>query len=191
MFMATETELAPWTRDDLARFPNDGNRYEVLDGELLVTPQANPDHQVVAARLIVQLYAYCESTRAGTVVGPAAVIFGRSELQPDVEVIPIYPLPSGKKWVEHPYPALAIEVLSPFSVSRNRDLDLKRHAYLRLGIADYWVIDTEKRCAHVWSPRGGAVQESIVTDMLRWAPRADLAPFEITIEQLLGPHTPA
>src|SRR5689334_17773334 len=44
----------PWTRADLARLPDDGNRYEVLDGELLVTPQANPPHQRWAALLLVQ-----------------------------------------------------------------------------------------------------------------------------------------
>ena len=180
--MAIKT--ARWTRHDLERFPRDGNRYEVLDGELLVTPQASPDHQVVAARLFVALYSYCKTHRAGLAVGPGAVIFGKNELQPDIEVFGDNSYRPGRTWNELPYPILVVEVLSPFAVSRRRDLDTKREAYLRLGIPEYWVVDIDQRHVHVWS---SGRDEAIVSDLLRWTPNAAIAPFELPLDQLFGP----
>jgi Uma2 family endonuclease len=175
---------ARWTKEDLERFPRDGNRYEVLDGELLVTPQAELDHQVVAARLFSALYAYCMERGVGSAVGPAAVRWGKNELQPDIEVIPGYKFGTGQTWDTAPRPNLVVEVLSPFAASRFRDLDAKRKAYLRLGIPEYWVVDLEHRRVHVWS---GGHDEAVVTDALRWNPNPDVAPFELPLEQLFGP----
>jgi Uma2 family endonuclease len=182
VFMATK--CARWTREDLERFPSDGNRYEVLDGELLVTPQASLDHQVVAARLANALYAYCNAHGVGLAVGPAAVRWGKNELQPDIEVIPDYRFGAGQTWETAPRPILVVEVLSPFSVSRGRDLDAKRKAYLRLGIAEYWVVDHERRRVHVWSARR---RERIVTDVLRWNPNPSVTPFELPCDRPFGP----
>lgn len=81
----------PWTSADLARFPNDGNRYEVLNGELLVTPQANLSHQHFAMVLAMRLAPYCKRHSPGLVVAPSAVPKGKSELQPDVQVVPCTP----------------------------------------------------------------------------------------------------
>src|SRR6185369_2826864 len=77
--------IRPWTRADLARLPDDGNRYEVLDGALLVTPQASLPHQRVAFRLAVAIDAYTARHGVAHVVGPGAVPFGANELQPDVQ----------------------------------------------------------------------------------------------------------
>jgi Uma2 family endonuclease len=180
--MAIET--ASWTREDLERFPRDGNRYEVLDGELLVTPQAAADHQYVSLRLGAALYNYCNSHGTGLAMGPGAVIFGKSELQPDLEVLPAGLHLRGKKWEALPYPTLAVEILSPFSASRARDLDTKRKAYLELGIPVYWVVDLDKRCVHVWS-NGRA--ETIVTDVLHWHPDPAIVAFRLPLDELFGP----
>jgi Uma2 family endonuclease len=182
VFMATKN--ARWTRVDLDRFPRDGNRYEVLDGELLVTPQSSPDHQHVGGNLFGALFLYFKEHPVGVVMGPGAVIFGDNELQPDLEVLPPDSMRPGAKWTELPCPLFVIEVLSPFAAARRRDLDVKRIAYLKLGVPDYWVIDTEKRQAHVWSG-GRAVR--IVTDVLRWQPDHAVVPFEVSLEELFGP----
>ncbi len=183
MFMAIET--ARWTRADLARFPDDGNRYEVLDGELLVTPQAAPDHQGDAVELAFALGSYCRQRGIGAIASPGAVVFGKNELQPDLLVIPGIARAAGKKWEELPLPVLVVEILSStWNSSRSRDLNVKRHAYLRLGIETYWVIDPPNRCVHVWTQ--GAKQEVVVTDVLRWQPNPEIAPFEITVGELIG-----
>lgn len=182
VFMAIKT--ARWARADLERFPRDGNRYEVLDGELLVTPQAAFDHQGVSMRLAFALHGYCSAHGVGVTVGPGAVIFGENELQPDIEVVGGVSFPTQKTWEDLPYPILAVEILSPFSASRRRDLNTKRLAYLKLGIAEYWVVDLDKRCVHVWST-GHA--EAIVMDALTWRPSPALPAFELALDDLFGP----
>src|SRR5579862_9510550 len=102
----------PWTRADLARLPDDGNRYEVLDGQLLVTPQASFPHQYAASELIAALGVYCRQHALGVVVGPGAVPFGKNELEPDVEVVPVAPRDITDTWDDAPRPILVIEVLS-------------------------------------------------------------------------------
>src|SRR5690242_13970272 len=128
MLMVSARNAARWTREDLARLPNDGNRYEVLDGKLLVTPQASFPHQFAAMRLIRILGDYCERHGLGVAVGPAALILGKDELQPDVEVVPLSPDKVNRKWIDVPIPILAIEILS--AATRRRDLVDKRLAYL-------------------------------------------------------------
>jgi Uma2 family endonuclease len=110
--MQTAIKTRPWTRADLARLPDDGNRYEVLDGELLVTPQASVSHQRIAIELSMALEQYCARHSIGFVVGPGAVPFGKNELQPDVQVIPGPPPPAKTKWTALPLPLLVVEILS-------------------------------------------------------------------------------
>ena len=171
----------PWTRADLARFPNDGNRYEVLDGALLVTPQAAFGHQEVVMRLLVPLRAYCERHGIGVVVGPGAVPQGTSELQPDIQVIP-GPVALDANWAELPLPLLVVEVLS--DSTRVRDLGVKRDAYLRWGIPAYWVVDPVARS--VLTVRAGADAPVEHGDVLRWTPREGMAPFECEVAALFA-----
>lgn len=179
MRMATKTR--PWTRADLDRLPDDGNRYEVLDGVLLVTPQAAFDHQQAATSLAARLLAYCESHGIGTVVAPGAVPRGKSELQPDVQVIP-GPRPTrGAKWTALPTPILVVEVLS--DSTRSRDLILKREAYERWQIPEYWIVDPEARVITVARPGEEDLQ---AIDRLEWRPAAQLAPLVIDVRALFG-----
>ena len=183
MHMAPRATRSPrtraWTRADLARLPDDGNRYEVLDGALLVTPQAAFGHQEIATRLVVALSAYCTAHGIGVVVAPGAVPHDQSELQPDVQVIPGRP-PRGATWTSLPRPILVIEVLSD-STSR-RDLGIKRDAYLRWGIPEYWAVDLEARRVHVFRPAGG--EGEVVEHTLLWHPVPAHAPFELRLAAL-------
>ena len=181
MHMATKTRR--WVRADLEQLPNDGNRYEVLDGELFVTPQAAFRHQRIARRLMVALQAYCDLHSIGEVVGPGTVVLGDSELQPDVQIVPGLLAEGDYKWQELPLPSLVVEVLS--DSSERRDLGKKREAYLRMNIPTYWVIDADQRRALVWTP--ASAEPITITDVIRWLPRASLPPLEISLETLVGP----
>ena len=181
MHMATTTRR--WTRADLASLPDDGNRYEVLDGELLVTPQASYDHQRVAARLMLALGLYCERHGLGEVVGPGAVVFDANELQPDVQVVPGARVTRGAHWKSLPVPSLAIEILS--DSTSQRDLGKKRDAYRRIDIPAYWVVDPDQRHVLVWTR--ASEQPVTVTDLLRWKPSADVPPLEISLDSILPP----
>ncbi len=179
MNMAISTRR--WTRADLADLPDDGNRYEVLDGKLLVTPQASMPHQAIAMRLSAALLPYVAHHALGTVMGPGAVMFGDEELQPDVLVVPLDFDRIPEKWTSAPHPIFVAEVLS--RSTRRRDLRDKPVAYQGLTIPDYWVIDRFERRALVWTL--GASEPAIVTTELRWQPRGDVEPLVIPLAELL------
>jgi Uma2 family endonuclease len=168
-----------WTRADLERFPIDGIRYEVLNGKLFVTPLPSIPHQVVAMRLAVQIAAYCDRHQLGFATAPGAVPKGESELQPDISVIFGHGMWDTEDWARLPKPALVVEVLSPST--QHRDRGVKREAYLRWGIPEYWIVDTEKRDVTV--VRLGREDERVV-DTLRWQPRADLPALQFSLAGL-------
>ncbi len=182
--MLMATELRGWSRTELDRFPDDGNRYEVLDGELFVTPQAAPDHQFIATRIVRPLADYCDLHALGEVAGPGAVVWDDNELQPDVEVIPgTRESHRVKKWEVLPFPLLVVEVLS--ASTRARDRGKKRAAYARLGIDTYWIVDLENRSIETWTD--GSSVRTLVTGVLRWSPRAGVPPLEIDFDKIFGP----
>ena len=178
MHMATKTQS--WTRSDLARLPDDGNRYEVLDGQLYVTPLPAFPHQAIAMRLGALLLTYVDRHRLGIVVGPGSVIVGDDELQPDVAVFPVTAPRLGQKWKALPRPLLVVEVLS--HTTRRRDLEFKRRAYQAWRIPTYWVIDRFEPRALVWSPTDAA--STIVTDALRWRPRQDVDALVVSLADI-------
>ena len=172
-----------WTRAHLERLPRDGNRYEVLDGALLVTPQARLSHQGIAAALIRSLDPYCAANGLGIALGPGAVIWDDNELQPDIEVLPMsHEQVLTGTWETVPLPRLVIEILSPDSA--RHDLHRKRAAYLALGIPEYWVVDGEAKRVLVFRP--GQAEPRVVTDVLTWAPRESLAPLSIELRTIVG-----
>ncbi|MEX2181725.1 MAG: Uma2 family endonuclease [Gemmatimonadaceae bacterium] len=175
--MATATR--PWTRADLDRFPDDGNRYEVLDGELLVTPSPSRTHQIVALRLARILGDYCDHYRIGYVMAPGAAPRGKSELQPDILATVDPTRPIDARWDETEPVGLVVEVLSPGS--RAHDQVTKRAAYRRWGFPEYWVVDTDARAVTV--ARQGH-RDRRVTDTLRWQPKPDVPPLVIGVERL-------
>jgi Uma2 family endonuclease len=127
----------PFTVSDLDRMPDDGHRYELLDGTLIVSPAPGPPHQRVAAVLVVLLELACPEDlvvfpNVGVRIGP------RSALEPDVVVARPADI-SGARLARPPL--LVAEILSPDSALR--DLNLKKAAYERFGIPSYWVIDPD------------------------------------------------
>jgi Uma2 family endonuclease len=127
----------PFTVDDLDRMPDDGHRYELLDGALIVSPAPGPPHQRAAVMLAHFLELACP---AEIVVFPnVSVRLGAgSALEPDVVVA--RPADVSGARLARP-PLLVAEVLSPDSALR--DLNLKMAAYERFGVPSYWVVDPE------------------------------------------------
>lgn len=124
-----------WTADDLETLPEDGLRYEIIDGLLFVSPSPIPLHQRIAFRVARLLDDVCP---AGHEVLPAPVDWRVDEhtvVEPDVVVVP---LPSGKtRFVERPL--VAVEVLS--RSSRRIDRTVKFDVFEGAGVPQYWVID--------------------------------------------------
>lgn len=124
---------------DLEATPDDGNRYEILDGTLQVTPPPSPLHQRVSRRLQRQLEAYFEARSLGEVFNaPIGVVLAPHDIvQPDLVVVTEPGLISNRA-IEGP-PLLAVEILSPSTRSHDRVAKFARYA--RLGIPHYWMVD--------------------------------------------------
>lgn len=150
-----------YTVDDLERFPDDGNRYELLDGLLLVTPAPRAVHQVVVSRIQARLtIAVGESAY---VVGPGAIsVPPGTQLQPDILVYPSRFSPT-TDWVKIDEHWLAVEVLS--RSSRMYDREFKRDAYFALGVREVWLVDLRELAIEVCHRRGAG---EIVRDTLEW-----------------------
>lgn len=127
-----------WTVDDLAQLPDDGLRYELVDGVLLVSPSPLVPHQLGLAGLLAQLTAAAPADLR-VLPAPLDITFSRTRLlQPDIVVLDVSQL-SGPK-VEG-VPLLAVEVLSPST--RATDLTLKRYVLEQAGVPSYWLFDVE------------------------------------------------
>ena len=126
----------PFTVDDLEAMPDDGNRYELIDGMLLVTPAPGWPHQEMGAELFFQLRLQ-HPPDVRVLPAPFAVRTAfDSEVQPDVFVARYVDMTDKNLPVA---PLLAVEVLSPST--RLKDRNLKKAFYERIGVASYWILD--------------------------------------------------
>jgi Uma2 family endonuclease len=153
-----------FTIEMLDDFPDDGSRYELLEGTLLVTPAPSWDHQVIATRLAVLLANALGSDAQAVAVG-AIQRGNNTQLQPDILVVPPGYGPTANWRQIHGW-WLAVEVMSPSS--RIYDREVKRAAYLALGVQEYWLVDLRARTIEVWAP--GKSTSRIVTELLTWRP---------------------
>jgi Uma2 family endonuclease len=161
--MAMAISLPQYTVDDLDRFPDDGNRYELLDGVLLVTPAPAAVHQLIANRIQVDLSNALMKTGHAHIVGPGVVVRRpKTQLQPDVLVYPsrFPPTTDWKKVNEH---WLAVEIFS--RSSRFYDREYKRDAYFKLGVQQVWLVDWRERVVEVCKAIGKTRR---VRDVIRW-----------------------
>ena len=151
----TSIPVEDWfTADDLDSLPDDGNRYELLDGQLLVTPSPRVVHQVVSLELALLLR---QSLPAGLrlLTAPMDVRFGpKRQLQPDLLVIRDEGLDAVR--VES-VPLLVVEILS--AGTRSRDQVTKRRAYEQEGVASYWIVDPTRPALTALELRDGAYVE--------------------------------
>ena len=145
-------------------------RYELIGGELLVTPAPGGVHQIALVELIVMLNAYLERAKIGVVVSSPADLELRSGTitPPDVVVIPANSVAADDdlRWSDVKSLLLAIEIISPSSVRTDRVE--KRDFYLDVGVPEYWVVDVDARMIERWTP----TQERpvIVRAELTWSP---------------------
>lgn len=143
-----------FTAADLERMPEDGNRYEIIDGALIVTPSPAIPHQRVVGNLHVVLRE-AVSQEYEVMLAPLDVTVSEiTVLQPDLLVATRVAL-AGRTMVG--LPVLAVEVLSPST--RLIDLNLKKAAFERAGVASYLVVDPDVPSAVVWELRRGGFVE--------------------------------
>ena len=173
-----------YSADMVRALPDDGNRYEAVHGELLVTPAPRPMHQLVLERLRTELAIYLRTHPAGVLLSaPADLSWSPDTLvQPDVFVV----APEEARhldWARMKTLLLAVEVLSPSTARYDRFT--KRRLYQEVGVAQYWIVDPETRTVEVWTP--GDTFPSTRDSTLVWHPAGAVEPFTLTLETLFRP----
>jgi Uma2 family endonuclease len=127
----------PFTVEELDRLPDDGRRYELLDGVLVVSPRPTTVHQVVEGRLWGVLSSACPEDLV-VVPEPALQLSASREFAPDLVVVPIDDVGGAK--ITSP-PLLVVEIRSPSTAII--DLNRKKTAYERFGVPSYWIVDPD------------------------------------------------
>jgi len=138
------------TYEDLASISDETKRYEILDGELAVTPSPATRHQLVSANLGTLLYTYVRENRLGHVLyAPMDVILDvHTVVEPDILFIA-----AARSYIMQPHaivgaPDLAVEILSP--TTSHRDKGIKAKLYARFGIEHYWLVDPVERTLEIF-----------------------------------------
>ncbi len=176
--MAANTKV--WTLDELHSLPDDGNTYELIHGELFVTPAPTNEHEEIAARLGRILDPYVEANGLGYVFRPRAVVEYRgSEVEPDLMVRRRHPRSSGG-WATAPLPILIVEIASP--TTRRRDREHKRDFYIDdVAIPEYWIVDPERREIIVVKP---GVANEVAHERVVWSPAGTTSPLVVDVARV-------
>jgi Uma2 family endonuclease len=132
------------TYDDYVRFPDDGLRHELIDGEHYVTPTPIRKHQAICANLLGMIWGYLRQHPVGRVfTAPFDVILSEFDVvEPDLLFLNNERLAAitTSPWVKGA-PSLVVEIGSPST--RKRDATIKRRLYERVGVDEYWIVDPE------------------------------------------------
>lgn len=147
------TQIEPvLTVTDLDLMPDDGNRYEIIEGELFVSRAPGLKHQLVVKNFIASIQNHLDNNPIGIVVpGPGIVFSELTAVIPDVVFISNArreEIASGERLTGAP--DIVIEVLSPGSENDRRDRIVKRHLYGKYGVKEYWIADPENRATEIY-----------------------------------------
>ena len=171
---------------DLEKYPDDdGNRYELIEGELFVSTAPGLPHQLVLVNLLAAFVSYLKTNPIGKIVPGAGAVFSNLDA-----VIPDLVFVSNERWLQivandrfNGAPDIVIEILSPGSENRRRDLVAKRRLYHKNGVQEYWVVDKENQVVlmHRYSDESEATatckaQDPVVSTLLPG--------FAVTVENL-------
>jgi Uma2 family endonuclease len=172
---------ARWTAAQVRELPDDGRRYEVIDGALFVTPAPSWKHQDAAFQLGGILQAYVRARNIGhTIMAPADVEFGADRMvEPDVFVVPLVEGHKPTTWSEVERLLLAVEVLSPSTARADREV--KRRLYQRERVPEYWIVDVDARIVERWRPDDE--RPEMLSSRLTWQPDAGHAALDIDLER--------
>ena len=177
-----------WTYSEFARLPSEGGvRYEVIDGDLVVTPAPALRHQRIVTDLVTLLNTFVRAEGLGAVFsGPVDVLFAEGDyLEPDlVFVARERSHLLSDRGIEGP-PDLVVEIASPSTAARDRGIKLER--YRLFGVPEYWIVDPDAGAIEVWDLAAG-VREPVVWkvgDTFPWTPGEGSTVLEVPVADLI------
>ncbi len=172
-----------YTAEMVRHLPEDGNRYETVHGELLVTPAPRAMHQLVLGQLFLALGNYLEAHRIGRLfASPADISWDEDTLvQPDLFVVAMGEART-LDWARMKTLLLAVEILSPSSLRADRVI--KRRLYEKWRVPVYWVVDCDARMVEVWTPEASV--PTVDSERLVWHPAGAAAPCTIDLQKVFA-----
>ena len=179
-------EQGQWTYDDYAAIPDDGKRYEVVNGVLFMSPAPNTWHQKTVGRIFRYLAAHIEDTGRGEVyIAPFDVeLAPRFVVQPDVLILL---KPNLEKVTEKRVigtPDLVVEVISPGTATYDRREKLD--AYIQAGVPEYWIVEPASRTIEVLTIEAGTYSSRGVFEGNIILPSKAIADFPVYVEQFFA-----
>ena len=168
-----------WTVEEVLALPEDGNRYEVIDGALLVTPAPSWTHGEATLELVRRLDPWLRETGAGHLkIAPQDIVYdARTMVEPDLFVVPLVDGRRPRTWEEAGRLLLAIEIVSPSTARADRVA--KRRLYQSRGVPEYWIVDVDARLVERWRPADE--RPEIVAEVLLWLPDPARPPLQIEL----------
>jgi Uma2 family endonuclease len=160
----TAERTKPFTYADYLNLPDDGKRYEIIDGELYMVPAPTLDHQRAAGTFHAIIWHFLEENPIGEVFpAPTDVIFSElSVVQPDVVFVSKEKSDILTRENIQGSPSLVIEVLSPGTERRDRTEKLE--TYARYGVQEYWMASEENETVEVWRRKGNKLEFHVLHD---------------------------
>jgi len=143
------------TAEELSNMPDDGNRHELIKGELLTMPVPKETHGAVTANLLALLYIHVKANNLGRVVGECGFKLESDPdtvLGPDIAFIARHRAGPLSESFRSGAPDLAVEVLSPSD--RRGQVERKTALWLELGAKSVWNVDPRKRTVEVFHSNG-------------------------------------
>lgn len=173
-----------YTAQMVRALPADGNKYETVWGELLVTPAPRAWHQFVVQRIFTALQGYVAHQGIGEIVVlPADISWGEDILvQPDLFVVDADEART-LDWSRMKTIKLVVEVLSP--PTSRYDRFTKRKLYQQVGIPMYWVVDAEQHVVEVWTPE--MTLPTVERERVFWSPPEADEPLTLRLSDLFRP----
>jgi Uma2 family endonuclease len=183
--MASRSFARRWTYEEFARLPDDGNRYEVIAGELYVTPAPRTAHQEVLTRLIETMGPFVRGNRLGRLLPGADVLFAEGDyLEPDLVFVR-----QQRREIVRPRgieaaPDLVIEILSDSTAGRDRGI--KRERYAMFGVSEYWIVDADAKYFEIYRLNDDPLSPQIERGVLLWQPILDGPVLELHVHEILS-----
>ena len=152
--IASQRHRGLYTYQDYLTLPDDGKRYEVIEGELYMSPAPAVTHQIILKRLLYMIEDFLVQNPLGELLpAPTDVILSEiNVLQPDL----LFVARENYEILTHENvrgaPDLVVEILSPGTAKRDRTSKLE--TYSQFGVAEYWIVDEEKQNVEVWRQQG-------------------------------------
>jgi Uma2 family endonuclease len=185
--MSTQPAVHRWTYEEFARLPDDGNRYEIIGGELYVTPAPTLSHQKAITNLVFLLEGFIRAHGLGKLYpGPVDVLFAEGDyLAPDLVFVRADRTGILKERGVEGAPDLVVEVLSPKTAGRDRTI--KRERYAAFGVAEYWVVDSVSHRVEIYRVTDDPERQmQVATDSFAWEPVPGGPRLIVRVSEILG-----